>query len=99
MVNGVDFSIPFSRARFEEINADLFKKTLAPVKQVLADAKIDKSQVSEVILVGGSTRIPKVKPLLLLLFLLLFSLLLYLDDLFILNHYCCAGSRDAASIL
>ncbi len=50
----------FSRARFEELNQDLFKKTLDPVKQVLSDSKMEKKDISQVILVGGSTRIPKV---------------------------------------
>jgi hypothetical protein len=53
--------MPITRAKFEELNMDLFKKTMAPVKQVLQDAKMEKSQVSEIVLVGGSTRIPKVK--------------------------------------
>jgi heat shock protein 5 len=57
---GIDFSMPFTRAKFEEMNMDLFKKTLAPVKQVLADAGMQKSQVNQIVLVGGSTRIPKV---------------------------------------
>ncbi|KAF5109209.1 hypothetical protein DV452_004708 [Geotrichum candidum] len=61
---GEDFSINITRARFEEINSALFKSTLAPVEQVLKDAKIDKSKVDEVVLVGGSTRIPKVQKLL-----------------------------------
>ena len=51
----------FSRAKFEEINMDLFRKTLAPVKQVLQDAGMDKSKIDQVVLVGGSTRIPKVQ--------------------------------------
>ena len=58
---GIDFSLTISRAKFEELNADLFKKTIAPVEQVLKDASIAKSKVKEVILVGGSTRIPKVR--------------------------------------
>ncbi|KAF5102888.1 hypothetical protein D0Z00_000146 [Geotrichum galactomycetum] len=61
---GEDFSINITRARFEEINSALFKSTLTPVEQVLKDAKIDKSKVDEVVLVGGSTRIPKVQKLL-----------------------------------
>lgn len=61
---GIDFSMPFSRAKFEELNMDLFKKTLAPVKQVLTDAGMDKKQVHEIVLVGGSTRIPKVQEML-----------------------------------
>ena len=62
--DGVDLRETMSRARFEEINMDLFKKTMAPVEQVLADAKVTKSDVHEVVLVGGSTRIPKVQQLL-----------------------------------
>ena len=64
MHQGIDFSLPFSRAKFEELNVDLIKKTLLPVKQVLQDAGIDKSKVNQVVLVGGSTRIPKVQELL-----------------------------------
>ena len=56
--------MPFSRAKFEELNNDLFKKTLIPVKQVLDDAGMDKTEVHQVVLVGGSTRIPKVQELL-----------------------------------
>ena len=59
--------MPFSRARFEEINADLFKRTVSPVQQVLADAGMDKKAVSQVVLVGGSTRIPKVDSVLVVL--------------------------------
>lgn len=61
---GIDFSMPFSRAKFEELNMDLFKKTMVPVKQVLQDAGMDKSAIHEIVLVGGSTRIPKVQELL-----------------------------------
>jgi len=64
LYQGIDFSLPFSRAKFEELNLDLMKKTLAPVKQVLQDSGIDKKAVSEIVLVGGSTRIPKVQELL-----------------------------------
>ena len=53
-----------TRARFEELNNDLFKKTLGPVKRVLEDAGISKSEVDEIVLVGGSTRIPKVQSML-----------------------------------
>ena len=56
--------MPFTRAKFEELNIDLFKKTILPVKQVLQDAGMDKSQVHQIVLVGGSTRIPKVQDLL-----------------------------------
>ena len=62
--NGVDFSGTISRAKFEELNSDLFKKTLNPVSQVLKDAKMSKKDVHQVVLVGGSTRIPKVQSLL-----------------------------------
>jgi heat shock protein 5 len=61
--DGEDFSESFTRARFEELNADLFKKTLIPVEKVLKDGNIKKSAVSEIVLVGGSTRIPKVQQL------------------------------------
>jgi len=60
----MDFSTTISRAKFEELNLDLFKKTMVPVTQVLKDAGVSKSQVDEVILVGGSTRIPKVQTML-----------------------------------
>ena len=62
--DGVDLRETLSRARFEELNMDLFKKTMIPVEQVMRDAKISKSDVDEVVLVGGSTRIPKVQQLL-----------------------------------
>merc|ERR1712054_729728 len=61
---GVDFSESLTRARFEELNNDLFKKTLGPVQKVMEDADMDKSEVDEIVLVGGSTRIPKVQSLL-----------------------------------
>jgi heat shock protein 5 len=61
---GEDFSETLTRAKFEEINGDLFKKTLTPVQRVLEDAKMKKSDIDEVVLVGGSTRIPKVQELL-----------------------------------
>ena len=64
LFDGEDFSANITRARFEDINSALFKSTLEPVEQVLKDAKISKSQVDEVVLVGGSTRIPKVQKLL-----------------------------------
>merc|ERR1719327_1154463 len=63
LFDGVDFSETLARARFEELNADLFKNTLKPVKQVLEDGGLKKNQVDEVVLVGGSTRIPKVQQL------------------------------------
>lgn len=64
LYEGIDFYATITRARFEELNMDLFRKCMEPVEKCLRDAKIDKSQVDEVVLVGGSTRIPKVQSLL-----------------------------------
>lgn len=64
LYEGIDYSTNISRARFEELCADLFRETIDPVKQVLLDAKIDKKQVHEIVLVGGSTRIPKIRQML-----------------------------------
>merc|ERR1719197_2183062 len=64
LVDGVDFSESLTRARFEELNNDLFKKTLVPVGKVLEDGDLKKNEVDELVLVGGSTRIPKVQQLL-----------------------------------
>jgi len=61
LLDGIDFSCTLSRARFEELNADLFKKSMDSVERVLADAKMTKKDVDEVVLIGGSTRIPKVQ--------------------------------------
>ena len=61
---GVDFYTSITRARFEELCADLFRGTLEPVEKSLRDAKMDKAQIQEIVLVGGSTRIPKVQKLL-----------------------------------
>merc|ERR1711935_290453 len=63
LIDGTDFSETITRARFEELCVDLFKKTLKPVSQVLDDAGMKKSEIDEVVLVGGSTRIPKVQQL------------------------------------
>merc|ERR1712093_875167 len=63
LFDGVDFSESLTRARFEELCGDLFKKTLGPVKNVMDDSGLKKTQVDEVVLVGGSTRIPKVQAL------------------------------------
>jgi heat shock protein 5 len=62
--DGKDFSETLTRAKFEELNNDLFRKTLKPVEQVLKDANIEKKDVHDIVLVGGSTRIPKVQQLL-----------------------------------
>merc|ERR1712151_223829 len=61
--DGVDFSEMLTRARFEELNNDLFKNTLSPVKQVLEDSGMQKNRIDDVVLVGGSTRIPKLQQL------------------------------------
>merc|ERR1719460_1335251 len=63
LFDGVDFSETLTRARFEELNMDLFKKTLGPVKKVMEDSSFKKTQIDEIVLVGGSTRIPKVQTL------------------------------------
>ncbi|KAK1754988.1 hsp70-like protein [Echria macrotheca] len=63
LAKGIDFAETLTRAKFEELNADLFEKTLNPVRQVLKDAKVDKRDVDDIVLVGGSTRIPKVQSL------------------------------------
>jgi len=64
LLDGDDFYTSITRARFEELCADLFKGTLDPVEKSLKDAKMDKSAICEIVLVGGSTRIPKVQKLL-----------------------------------
>merc|ERR1712071_567518 len=63
LAEGFDLSETLTRARFEELNNDLFKKTLGPVGKVMEDADLSKSEVDEIVLVGGSTRIPKVQSL------------------------------------
>lgn len=64
LLDGIDFYTKISRARFEELCADLFRATLQPVEKALTDAKMDKSKIDDIVLVGGSTRIPKVQSLL-----------------------------------
>jgi heat shock protein 1/8 len=64
LFEGIDFYSTITRARFEELNADLFRSTLDPVEKSLRDAKLDKAQVHDIVLVGGSTRIPKIQKLL-----------------------------------
>jgi L1 cell adhesion molecule like protein len=63
LFEGIDFYTSITRARFEELCQDLFRGTMEPVERVLRDAKIDKSSVHEIVLVGGSTRIPKIQKL------------------------------------
>ena len=64
LYDGVDFNSTITRARFEDMNMDYFKKCMEPVEKVLRDAKISKSQIHEIVLVGGSTRIPKIQKML-----------------------------------
>ncbi|XP_035206122.1 heat shock protein 70 A1-like [Stegodyphus dumicola] len=64
LFEGIDFYSKISRARFEELCIDLFRSTLEPVEKALKDAKLDKGAINEVVLVGGSTRIPKIQKLL-----------------------------------
>uniref|UniRef100_A0A1I7TEY6 Heat shock protein 70 n=1 Tax=Caenorhabditis tropicalis TaxID=1561998 RepID=A0A1I7TEY6_9PELO len=64
LFEGIDLCSKITRARFEELCADLFRKTLEPVEKALRDAKLDKSKIDEVVLVGGSTRVPKIQKLL-----------------------------------
>ncbi|CBY42668.1 unnamed protein product, partial [Oikopleura dioica] len=63
LFGGLDFEETLTRAKFEQLNLDLFQKTLDPVRKVLADAGLTKAEIDEVVLVGGSTRIPKVRQL------------------------------------
>lgn len=64
LFEGTDFYTSITRARFEELNADLFRSTMDPVEKAIRDAKLDKSAIHDIVLVGGSTRIPKVQRLL-----------------------------------
>ncbi len=64
LFDGIDFISSITRARFEELCMDLFRKTMEPVEKVLKDAKMSKNDINEIVLVGGSTRIPKIQQLL-----------------------------------
>jgi L1 cell adhesion molecule like protein len=64
LFEGIDFCTSITRARFDELNADLFRSTIEAVQKSLRDAKMDKAQIHDIVLVGGSTRIPKVQKLL-----------------------------------
>lgn len=64
LYDGIDYQMTLTRARFEELCSDIFRKTMDPVEQVLRDAKMSKGDIDEVVLVGGSTRIPKIQQLL-----------------------------------
>lgn len=61
LCDGIDFYTTITRARFEELNADLFRSCIPPLERVLQDSKLDKGSIHEIVLVGGSTRIPKVQ--------------------------------------
>eukprot|EP00391_Amoebophrya_sp_Ameob2_P005781 CAMPEP_0178991200 /NCGR_PEP_ID=MMETSP0795-20121207/5386_1 /TAXON_ID=88552 /ORGANISM="Amoebophrya sp., Strain Ameob2" /LENGTH=662 /DNA_ID=CAMNT_0020682863 /DNA_START=339 /DNA_END=2327 /DNA_ORIENTATION=+ len=63
LFDGKDLDETLSRSKFEQLNADLFQKTLKPVQDVLSDSKMSKSEIHEIVLVGGSTRIPKIQSL------------------------------------
>jgi L1 cell adhesion molecule like protein len=64
LFEGIDFSSTITRARFEELANSFFQKTMEPVEQVMRDAKLDKNQIDEIVLVGGTSRIPKIQSLL-----------------------------------
>jgi L1 cell adhesion molecule like protein len=64
LYEGHDFNLVLTRAKFEDLTADLFKRTMEPVYKVLADGKIGKAQIDEIVLVGGTTRIPKIQSML-----------------------------------
>ena len=64
LFEGIDYNTTITRAKFEELCIDLFRKTMEPVDQVIMDAKLDKSTINEIVLVGGSTRVPKIKQML-----------------------------------
>jgi len=61
LFEGIDYNVSLTRARFEDMCSDLFRKTFAPVEKVMKDAKMSKSKIDEIVLVGGSTRIPKIQ--------------------------------------
>jgi len=63
LLDGIDFTLSISRAKFEELNEDLFKKSMHSVERVLTDGKVSKKGIDEVVLIGGSTRIPRVQRL------------------------------------
>lgn len=64
LYEGHDFNLVMTRAKFEDLTADLFKRTMEPVYNVLADSKLGKAQIDEIVLVGGTTRIPKIQSML-----------------------------------
>jgi heat shock 70kDa protein 1/2/6/8 len=64
LIDGMDYNTTISRAKFEDMNMDYFRKCMEPVEKVIRDSKLSKSQIQQIVLVGGSTRIPKVQQLL-----------------------------------
>ena len=64
LFEGIDFHTSITRPKFEDLNANLFHRTLEPVEKVLRDSKFDRSQIHEIVLVGGSTHIPRIQRLL-----------------------------------
>merc|ERR1711920_728955 len=64
LFEGIDFNSTITRARFEDLCGDYFRKTMEPVEKALRDSKLSKSQINEIVLVGGSTRIPKIQSML-----------------------------------
>jgi L1 cell adhesion molecule like protein len=81
LYKGIDFYTSVTRARFEQLCSDLFKRTLEPLENAIRDAKFDKSSIHELVLVGGSTRIPKIQNLLQVLFIFQFILMMF-DSVF-----------------
>jgi L1 cell adhesion molecule like protein len=63
LANGIDFNVVFTRAKFESLCDSIFRRTIAPLEQVLNDAKMSKGDIHEVVMVGGSTRVPKIREL------------------------------------
>ena len=61
LIDGLNFDETLTRAKFEELCHDLFKKTLKPVEQVMEDSGLKRTEIDEIVMVGGSTRIPKVQ--------------------------------------
>lgn len=82
LFEGIDFVTTITRAKFEDLCADLFRKTFEPVEQVIKDSGVSKSHVHEIVLVGGSTRIPKIRQI--------------LADLFGIQKICCNINPDEA---
>ena len=64
LYDGIDFSLPITRAKFETLCSDLFKATIEPLDQAMRDSKLSKAEINDIVLVGGSTRVPKVQELL-----------------------------------